>query len=126
MSHHDSDVDADYSDSEFNSAPTTPLVNQKYQHRQGILSPKSTDRLYSLAALNKTHFSLDTEHAPLLASGRDAVRSYNSTSPEGTSMEASIASLAPPLGMLTRKISRVFQSKAYDYDSNKHALAAVG
>jgi hypothetical protein len=31
-----------------------------------------------------------------------------------------------PLGMLTRKISRVFQSKAYDYDSNKNSLAAVG
>ena len=31
-----------------------------------------------------------------------------------------------PLGILTRKISRVFQSKAYDYDSNKHFLTAVG
>ena len=31
-----------------------------------------------------------------------------------------------PLGILTRKISRVFQSKAYDYDSNKPSLAAVG
>ena len=28
--------------------------------------------------------------------------------------------------MLSRKISRVFQPKAYDYDSNKHSLAAVG
>jgi hypothetical protein len=66
-----------------------------------------------------------------LLSHRDGIRSYFSSRVPSPLLEIADpfeATSSPPrtLGILTRKISRVFQSKAYDYDSNKNSLAAVG
>jgi len=86
---------------------------------------RSTDRLYSVAASHR-HVLPDVESTSLLNT-RDGRASYLSTPLllEPPNFESGPSS-PRPLGILTRRISRVFQSKAYDYDSNKHSLAAVG
>jgi hypothetical protein len=95
-----------------------PITSSPTKHR-------STDRLYSTAA-SQRHVIPEFEGTSLLTS-RDVPRSYVSTPLlEPPSRSESFLSSPRPLGILTRKISRVFQSKAYDYDSNKNSLAAVG
>lgn len=85
---------------------------------------RSTDRLYSIAASHR-HVLPDSESTSLLGT-REGRGNYLSTSLLEPSNFDPGTSSAQPLGVLTRKISRVFQSKAYDYDSNKQSLAAVG
>jgi hypothetical protein len=83
---------------------------------------KSDDRLYNMSSSVR----IESEAASLL-SYREGPRSYLSTPAIESSDPFDVPGGSPGhLGMLTRKISRVFQSKAYDYDSNKHSLAAVG
>ena len=88
----------------------------------------STDRLYSLSNAQK---HTESEHSSLLFHS-DGTRSYHSirSTPQhelNNPFEVTGESTSPqPLRMLTRKISRVFQSKAYDYDNDKESLAAVG
>jgi hypothetical protein len=122
MADTDSDAD-DYFDS--------PLSSSVYQSRKQSFShspsrPRSVDRLYSIASSHRQVLP-DSEHSALL-NNRDGIRSYMSNTllhphPEHSD---STAGASRPLGILTRKISRVFQSKAYDYDSDKNSLAAVG
>ena len=107
----DDDSDVDYSDID---SPLSYSVHGGGQ--QSTSSHLSTDRLYS--APSRYLFVPDHE-TPLLAH-RDAWGQYQSTSSNHSEANPK------PLGMLTRKISRVFQSKAYDYDNNKSSLAAVG
>ena len=87
---------------------------------------RSTDRLYSIAASHR-HVIPESEGTSLLTARDGRGGSYLSMSRLETPDQYESGSSSPrPLGILTRKISRVFQSKAYDYDSNKHSLAAVG
>jgi len=116
------DADSPLSISRY-STPKHPYSKSPTRHR-------STDRLYSIAASHR-HVIPEFEGTPLLT-GRDGrAGSYMSNMSITPRLEIpdpyeSGLSSPRPLGMLTRKISRVFQSKAYDYDSNKHSLAAVG
>ena len=114
-------------DSDVDSLHDSPLsTSVLYGAKQYPPSrPRSSDRLYSIASSHR-HVPSETEHSSLL-NNTDATRSYRAT-PRAQSpdhMEETF-STSRPLRLLTRKISRVFQSKAYDYDSNKHSLAAVG
>jgi len=112
-------------DSEVDSEYDTPLSSSVlYGAKPPSPSrPRSSDRLYSIASSHR-HVPSESEHSALL-NHRDATRNYFSTSlPQESLSDESTPTR--PLGMLTRKISRVFQSNAYDYDSNKHSLAAVG
>lgn len=123
MTDHNSDADSDLDFADYDSSPSSPHEEHP-KHSTSILKT-SVDRLYALPS-TKPHFTLDSERSSLL-SRHDGVRSYLSS--PGMEIpdpfETSLSS-PRPLGMLTRKISRVFQSKAYDYDSNKNSLAAVG
>lgn len=120
------DMDSDGDD--FFDSPLSSSVHhsrkQSFSHSPS--HPRSSDRLYSIASLHR-HVLPESEHSSLL-NNRDGIRSYMSTAPPFQSPERSdsVGGTSRPLRMLTRKISRVFQSKAYDYDSNKHSLAAVG
>ena len=70
------------------------------------------------------------EDVPLLSGVHDSLRRYRST--------PAFNKIPPPArvtdpttsptrqGGLSRKISRVLKPKAYDYDADKHSLAAVG
>src|SRR5271156_6503188 len=90
-----------------------------------ITTQPSSDRLYSAFASRRQSVT-ESEYSPLLASThRDGTRSYLST-PRLEVPDPLTLGAQRPMSLLTRKISRVFQSKAYDYDSNKNALAAVG
>ena len=96
----DVDSDPEYSDFDFSSPLSTSQI---------LRSKTSSQRLYSQhppAAVSE-HTSL-LGHADIVRGGYAAA----SSSREGN--------------LLSRKISRVFQSKAYDYDANKSSLAAVG
>lgn len=70
------------------------------------------------------------EGTPLLSGVHDSLRRYHSTpafnkSPLPRRVTDSAASPTRQDG-LRRKISRVLQPTAYDYDADKHSLAAVG
>ena len=96
----DVDSNPEYSDFDFSSPLSTSQI---------LRSKPSSQRLYSQhppAAVSE-HTSL-LGHADNVGGGYAAA----SSSREGN--------------LLSRKISRVFQSKAYDYDVNKSSLAAVG
>ena len=115
------DSESDTENVEYDSARSSLILPSSKQTRtQSPLKRRSTDRLYSVASSRQTH---PDEYTSLLSSG---TRSYHSTPlheiPDPFDQTTSIA----PMGILRRKISRVFQSKAYDYDSNKNSLAAVG
>ena len=112
------DADSPLSTSRYGT-PKHPISHSPTQHR-------STDRLYSIAASHR-HVIPEFEGTPLLTARDGRVGSYTASPRlEIPDPYESELSSPRPLGMLTRKISRVFQSKAYDYDSNKHSLAAVG
>lgn len=93
-----------------------------------VTAQPSSDRLYSAFA-SRRHSIAESEHSPLLASThRDGTRSYLAT-PRLDFSEHFAFGEGPAqrsMSILTRKMSRVFQSKAYDYDSNRDSLAAVG
>lgn len=121
MANTDSDSDISEYDSAMSSsvhaAAKFPIIDQSIT--------KGSDRLYSIST---THRDLgpDSEHSPLLTH-RDGSRGYISPQRLDSFDQFDSSGSSPrPLGILTRKISRVFQSKAYDYDSNKQSLAAVG
>jgi hypothetical protein len=120
----DTDSDADY---DFDS----PLSSSVYHSRKQSFSrspshPRSFDRLYSMASSHR-HVVPESEHSSLL-NNRDGIRRYMSNTPlvQHPEHPDSAGGTSRPLRILTRKISRVFQSKAYDYDSDKNSLAAVG
>jgi hypothetical protein len=119
----DSDPQGGEPDSPLSSSSSGPI---KSVAPHSPTKAKSIDRLYSAASSHR-HVIPESEHSPLLHH-LDGIRSYFSTpvheAPDP--FDSLTSSPRPPLGLLTRKISRVFQSKAYDYDSNKHSLAAVG
>jgi len=119
----DTDSDADF---DFDSPLSSSIHHSRKQSFSHSPShPRSSDRLYSIASSHR-HVLPESEHS-LLLNNRDAIRSYLSMTPLQTSQQYdSGGGSQRPLGILTRKISRVFQSKAYDYDSNKPSLAAVG
>jgi len=115
----DDDSDVDYSDIE---SPLSYSVHGQQSTTQN--SSSSKDRLYSASTHMSRYLAVpESEHAPLLSSG-DGLQRYHSVSV--ASDDAAESASSRPLGILTRKISRVFQSKAYDYDNNKSSLAAVG
>ena len=116
----DTDSDADFDFDSPLPCSTHPSRKQSFSHSPS--RPRSSDRLYSIASSHR-HVLPESEDSSLL-NNRDGIRSYLSMTPLQSSQEYD--SKGRPLGVLTRKISRVFQSKAYDYDSNKHSLAAVG
>ena len=69
----------------------------------------------------------DHERTPLMAGGRDRLRRYHSNPALHPSPGLVGPAATPPLqSSLRRKISRLLQPKAYDYDTDKHSLAAVG
>jgi hypothetical protein len=116
----DTDSDADY---EYDSPLSSSVLYGAKQYSPS--RPRSLDRLYSMGSAHR-HVPSESEHSSLL-NNHDGTRTYLATpvaqSPDH--MEQTF-STPRPLKILTRKISRVFQSKAYDYDNNKHSLAAVG
>lgn len=104
----DMDSDPEYSDFDFSSPLSlSQLVIQSKQSSQRLYSqhPPATERSSLLGV----------GHGDALGGGYAAI---------STSGAESVSEGARRL--LTRKISRVFQSKAYDYDANKSSLAAVG
>jgi len=114
------DSDPEYSDFDFSS----PLSSS-----QILVSRKqSSQRLYSQ---HPPGHACMGEHSPLLGGHAEDVfgEGYGAAGlstgshvpgrPSGSVSEGAKR-------LLTRKISRVFQSKAYDYDANKSSLAAVG
>lgn len=119
-------TDSDAEDFDFDS----PLTSSFHRDGKPSLSQspsrqQSVDRLYSVASTLR-HAGSESEYSPLV-NHREGPRSYHSTpSLERSDPFESSVSSSRPLGILTRKISRVFQSKAYDYDSDKTSLAAVG
>jgi hypothetical protein len=68
----------------------------------------------------------EDERVPLLSNSGDRLRRYHSTPAFRDTQRASKLAVPPPQRGLRRKISRVLQPKAYDYDADKHSLAAVG
>jgi hypothetical protein len=70
------------------------------------------------------------EDTPLLSGVHDSLRRYHSTPAFNKSPRPRRVTdpAAAPTGQdgLRRKISRVLTPKAYDYDADKHSLAAVG
>jgi hypothetical protein len=123
----DDDSDVDFSD--FDSLLSSSLHITSSSKPNPPHPVLSTDRLYSLSTPLKHP---ESEHTPLLFNNSPAQRSYHSTrtTPQhdiNSPFDSSGEYTSPqPLQMLTRKISRVFQSKAYDYDNDKSSLAAVG
>jgi hypothetical protein len=104
------------------SSTSSPLLHPAKESQQSKTS--FNDRLY-LVSPHKTHFT-DSERSSLLGH-REGIPSYVSSPRLEIPDPFEGSATAPrPLGLLTRKISRVFNSKAYDYDSNKNSLAAVG
>src|SRR5436309_14940960 len=96
----------------------SPLSTSVHGKALAMPSPpksSSSDRLYSTASPYRNDFP-ESEQTALLGN-REGSRSYIST-PQLDPPEflESIPTAPRPLGILTRKISRVFQSKAYDYD----------
>jgi hypothetical protein len=120
------DTDSDTENSDFESSLSSSVLYGAKQHLfRSPSRPRSSDRLYSTASSHR-HVIPETEQSSLL-NIRDGFRSYLATPlHEVPDPFESLVSPPRPLGILTRKISRVFQSKAYDYDSDKNALAAVG
>ena len=108
----DEESDIDYSDVD---SPLSQSI--RFRPTQSISHQSSNDRLY---ATSSRHLSIPDQNTPLLSQG-DGWGHYMTTpsQPEGESSSR-------PLGILTRKISRVFQAKSFDYDNNKSSLAAVG
>lgn len=116
----DEDTEPEYSD--FDS-PLSASVNQSCKSK----TPKdqrSIDRLYATSASHRQH-SPESERSSLLGN-RDVFRNYNSTTFMENPDSSVEAASSQPLKALSRKVSRVFQPKMYDYDSNKDSLAAVG
>ena len=69
----------------------------------------------------------DHEHTPLIAGVRDRLRRYHSNPALHPSPGLVGPAATPPMhNSLRRRISRLLQPKAYDYDTDKHSLAAVG
>ena len=113
----DLDSDPEYSDFDFSSPLSSSQV--RLQRKQSSLDP----RLYSQhppAAAHQTAGVLASEHAALLAHVEGLGGGYG----VATGSAGGVSEGARKL--ITRKISRVFQSKAYDYDANRSSLAAVG
>src|ERR1700738_856283 len=110
------------------SSPPSPINGPSKEpgSEQSNLRITFDERLYSLSSPHKQSFHFDSERSSLLHQ-HDGIRSYHSSPRVEHPDPFDTTSGSPrPLGILTRKISRVFQSKAYDYDSNKNSLAAVG
>lgn len=115
-----SDSDTDTDNNEYDSALSSGILPHPKCSQTHIPSKqRATDRLYSASSSKQIGFD---ENTALLSPG---IQSYHST-PLLESSDAFDSGSSAPLTILTRKISRVFQSKAYDYDSNKTLLAAVG
>jgi len=69
----------------------------------------------------------DHERTPLMARGHDRLRRYHSNPAFYPLQRVVEPGATPPVqNGLRRKISRLLQPKAYDYDTDKHSLAAVG
>jgi hypothetical protein len=116
--------DDEFEDSDYGS-PISPLSSSTHQLKSRSSTPRdqrSYDRLYSVALSHKQQPV--SERSSLLGS-RDGSRSYQST-PMVEIPDPMEGPSSQPLQMLGRRLSRVFQSKTHDYDSNKDLLAAVG
>jgi hypothetical protein len=109
----DDESDVAYSDVADDESP----LSQSFSAGRGqsISRHTSNDRLYSSSS---RHLSIVDHHTPLLSQADGRAQYLAVPASEGESSR--------PLGMVTRKISRVFQAKSFDYDIDKSSLAAVG
>jgi hypothetical protein len=125
------DSDSEASDFDTLSPMTTSLYAVAGPARPSYSRHLSFDTTRDAKRPEDTAQRVEPGEVTLLLSGvHDSLRRYHSTpafnkSPPSRRVTDPAASPTRQDG-LRRKISRVLQPKAYDYDADKHSLAAVG